>query len=302
MNKPNLICIVGPTAVGKTDMAIELAQTFQTEIVSADSRQFYRELEIGTAKPTVNQLNTVPHHFINSLSIHDTYDAGRFEQEALEKLENLFEENNVVLMVGGSGLFVDVVCNGMDKFPIVTPELREKLNEEFNTKGLAVLQEELKKKDPVYYAQADIKNYRRVIRALEVIRTTGLPFSGFRKTAKKERPFNTIKIGLEMDRELLYKRIDQRMDKMIARGLFDEAKQFVPFSKLNALQTVGYKEIFGFLQGDYDLTEAIRLLKQNSRRYAKRQLTWFKKDHTITWFNPDSFKEISGYLSKKLNW
>ena len=302
MNKPNLICIVGPTAVGKTDMAIQLAQTFQTEIVSADSRQLYKELEIGTAKPTVNQLNKVPHHFINSLSIHDTYDAGRFEQEALEKLENLFEENNVVLMVGGSGLFVDAVCNGMDKFPMVTPELREKLNEEFNTKGLAVLQEELKEKDPVYYAQADIKNYRRVIRALEVIRTTGLPFSGFRKTAKKERPFNTIKIGLEMDRELLYKRIDQRMDKMIARGLFDEAKQFVPFSKLNALQTVGYKEIFGFLQGDYDLTEAIRLLKQNSRRYAKRQLTWFKKDHTITWFNQDSFKEISGYLSKKLNW
>ena len=299
-SKPSLICVVGPTAVGKTAMAIRLAGAFQTEVVSADSRQFYRELEIGTAKPTEEELNTVPHHFINTLSIYDAYDAGLFEQEVLSLLSELFQKYNTVVLVGGSGLFVDAVAYGMDEFPDVPDEIRQVLNKEFNEKGLEPLQDELKEKDPVYYDQVDLKNPQRVIRALEVIRSSDKPFSAFRKAIKKERPFNVIKIGLEMERQALNERIDLRMDQMIDQGLFNEAEEFLESRALNALQTVGYKEIFGYLLGNYDKPKAVELLKRNSRRYAKRQLTWFKRDGTTMWFGPDDFDEVLSYLNEKL--
>ena len=299
-SKPSLICVVGPTAVGKTAMAIRLAGAFQTEVVSADSRQFYRELEIGTAKPTEEELNTVPHHFINTLSIYDAYDAGLFEQEVLSLLSELFQKYNTVVLVGGSGLFVDAVAYGMDEFPDVPDEIRQVLNKEFNEKGLEPLQDELKEKDPVYYDQVDLKNPQRVIRALEVIRSSDKPFSAFRKAIKKERPFNVIKIGLEMERQALNERIDLRMDQMIDQGLFNEAEEFLESRALNALQTVGYKEVFGYLLGNYDKPKAVELLKRNSRRYAKRQLTWFKRDGTTMWFGPDDFDKVLSYLNEKL--
>lgn len=299
-SKPSLICVVGPTAVGKTAMAIRLARAFQTEVVSADSRQFYRELEIGTAKPTEEELNTVPHHFINTLSIYDAYDAGLFEQEVLSLLSELFQKYNTVVLVGGSGLFVDAVAYGMDEFPDVPDEIRQVLNKEFNEKGLEPLQDELKEKDPVYYDQVDLKNPQRVIRALEVIRSSDKPFSAFRKAIKKERPFNVIKIGLEMERQALNERIDLRMDQMIDQGLFNEAEEFLESRALNALQTVGYKEVFGYLLGNYDKPKAVELLKRNSRRYAKRQLTWFKRDGTTMWFGPDDFDKVLSYLNEKL--
>lgn len=300
MSKPNLVCVVGPTAVGKTSLAIQLARKLQTEIVSADSRQFYRELTIGTAKPSEEELLAVPHHFINNLSIHDAYDVGRFEVEALQTLQSLFQKHKVVVLVGGSGLFIDALCYGMDEFPEIDQGVRETLNEELKENGLSTLQEELKELDSAYYEQVDVKNPQRIIRALEVIRTTGKPFSDFRKGKKKERPFNVIKIGLEMERQKLYNRIDLRMDQMIDQGLFREAQDQLANRELNALQTVGYKEIFGYLLGTYDKEEAIRLLKRNSRRYAKRQLTWFKRDMNTKWFEPGRFNEVYDYLCSEL--
>ncbi|MBO3697997.1 tRNA (adenosine(37)-N6)-dimethylallyltransferase MiaA [Roseivirga sp. E12] len=300
MLKKHLICVVGPTAVGKTAIGIKLAQALQTEIVSADSRQFYRELQIGTAKPDSSELNQVPHHCINSLSIHDNYDVGRYEKEALAKLDELFQHHGQVVLVGGSGLFVDAVCLGLDDLPRVKNGVREGLNSELETKGLDVLVDELKQSDPEYYEIVDRKNPQRVIRALEVIRSTDKPFSSFRKRTPKQRPFEVISVGLELDRGILYRRIDERMDVMIANGLFKEAEGFLPFKELNALQTVGYTEIFGYLEGSYDKEEAIRLLKRNSRRYAKRQLTWFKRNECTEWFNPSNFENIHTYVKNEL--
>ncbi|NVK84562.1 MAG: tRNA (adenosine(37)-N6)-dimethylallyltransferase MiaA [Cytophagia bacterium] len=298
--KKHLICIVGPTAVGKTAMGIQIAHFLNTEIISADSRQFYRELEIGTAKPDAAELAQARHHLVNSLSIHDPYDVGLFEKEAIELIGQIHKKNNSVVMVGGSGLFVDAVCNGLDEFPEVKEGMREDLNEEFKNTGLQPLVEELKNSDPEYFEIVDVKNPQRVIRALEVIRSTGQKFSNFRKKSKKERPFEVIKIGLSMDRDKLYQRIDQRMDIMIEQGLFEEAKTFLSFKELNALQTVGYQEIFPYLEGEYDYEEAVRLLKRNSRRYAKRQLTWFKKDESVNWFNPSESAEVLDWLNSQL--
>lgn len=300
MSKPKLICVVGPTAVGKTTLAIELAKSFKTEIISADSRQFYKELELGTAKPSEEELALVPHHFINSLSIHDYYDVGQYEKEVLSTLNNLFERYGAVILVGGSGLFVDAVCNGLDEFPEIDGTIRGTLNSELEESGLGKLQDELKDRDIDYYNLVDLNNPQRVIRALEVIRSTGETFSKFRKQSKKERPFSITKIGLEMDRAKLYERIDVRMDRMISNGLFEEATRLLNVRNLNALQTVGYKEIFSHLNGEYDKEEAIRLLKRNSRRYAKRQLTWFKKDLDTIWFNPEDTNSVKAYLTKKL--
>lgn len=300
MPKKHLICIVGPTAVGKTVVGIKLAQAFNTEIVSADSRQFYQEMEIGTAKPTKSELESVPHHFINSLSIRDSYDVGVYEREALAKLERIYKKHDLAILVGGSGLFVNALCNGLDEFPEVKPEIREKLIMELESAGLGSLNRELQRSDPAYFDVVDHRNPQRVIRALEVIRSTGKSFTHFRKKKPKVRPFDVITVGLELDRQLLYQRIDNRMDEMVASGLFSEAKGLLEFKKTNALQTVGYREIFGFLDGDYDRDEAIRLLKRNSRRYAKRQLTWFKRDSSTTWFDPRNWSEILIHVNEKI--
>ncbi|MCO6358002.1 tRNA (adenosine(37)-N6)-dimethylallyltransferase MiaA [Roseivirga pacifica] len=298
--KKLLVSVVGPTAVGKTAVTIDLANAFDSEIISADSRQFYREMELGTAKPSAEELSLAPHHFINTLSVTQEYSVGQFEKDAISLLDELFQKYEVVFMAGGSGLFVDAVCNGLDKFPEIDPVIREKLNETYSVKGIAHLQSLLKEKDPTYYAQVDVQNPQRLIRALEVIESTGEPFSSFRRQQAADRPFEVLRIGLEMDREKLYERIDMRMDLMIAAGLFEEAERLYQYRSLNALQTVGYKEIFGHLDGEYDKEEAVRLLKRNSRRYAKRQLTWFRRNESVHWFSPNQVAEIKALISEEL--
>jgi tRNA dimethylallyltransferase len=286
--------------VGKTDLCLKLAKKFHTEIISCDSRQFYREMDLGTAKPSPAELAEVPHHLINSLSIEEEYDVRKFEHDALTLLENLFENHRVVIMTGGSGLFADAVVKGLDDIPNVDPEIRQQLIEELEQKGLEWLQAEVEKADPEYFQVVDRHNPQRLMRALEVYRGTGLKFSSFRVKKKVERPFQTIKIGLTRDREELYRRIDLRMDQMIEAGLFDEADALFGKRSLNALQTVGYSEIFGFLEGKYDKEEAIRLLKRNSRRYAKRQLTWFRKDPEIQWFQSGQEQEILTWIGTQI--
>ncbi len=299
MNK-TLIAIVGPTAVGKTALAIEIALKYNTEIISADSRQVYRELEIGSAKPTKEQLTQVKHHFINYLKIEEDFSAGEFEKQALKTLSRIFSDTDIGVMCGGSGLYVNAVCHGIDEIPEVKPQYREELIAVFEEKGLAPLAHELKLSDPEYYQQVDGKNPQRIIRALEVIRSTGKPFSNFRARKKPSRPFNIIKLGLDLDRTELYRKIDQRMDMMIENGLFEEAGKLFHLKHLNALQTVGYKEIFGYLDAEYDKNEAIRLLKRNSRRYAKRQITWFKKDTEVKWFNANDAESIMDYVESSV--
>lgn len=291
-----LIAIVGPTAVGKTAMAIELAQYFDAEIISADSRQFYREMNIGTAKPTALELSQAPHHFIDSHSIEEDYSAGDFERDALAMLATLFQKKDVVIMVGGSGLFVRAVCEGLDNLPKALPETRERLNNRFDDEGIVPLQAYLKEVDPVYYDQVDISNVQRVIRALEVYETTGLPFSNFLQNTKAQRPFEIITIGLTMDRAILYERINMRVDLMIKDGLLDEVKSLTSFKHKPALMTVGYSELFDFLEAKISWEEAIDKVKQNSRRYAKRQLTWFKKDKSTVWFDPKDKKQIIDFI------
>lgn len=295
-----LILVVGPTAVGKTDLCLKLAKKFNTEIISCDSRQFYREMNLGTAKPSPKELKEVKHHLINSLSIDEEYDVRKFERDALKILEQLYQTHPVVIMTGGSGLFADALVKGLDEIPDVDPEIRKEIMEEYESQGLQWLQGEVEKLDPEFYAQADRFNPQRLMRALEVFRGTGLRFSSFRIRKKVERPFQTIKVGLNRDREELYRRIDLRMDEMIGRGLFDEADALFGKRHLNALQTVGYSEIFGFLEGKYDREEAIRLLKRNSRRYAKRQLTWFRRDPEIRWFHPDQEEEIFRWVGDQM--
>lgn len=298
--RPYLILIVGPTAVGKTDLCLKLAKFFKTEILSCDSRQFYREMQLGTAKPSEAELAEIPHHFINNLSIHDAYDVRKFEEEAISLLDQLFQKHSVVIMTGGSGMFADAVVNGMDEMPNIDEGVRQRIILEYEENGLQYLQEEVAQADPEYFRLVDQKNPQRLMRALEVFRGTGKKFSSFRKKVKKERDFEVIKIGLERDRSELYQRIDQRMDQMISNGLFDEADSLFGKRSLNALQTVGYSEIFGFLEGKYDKDEAIRLLKRNSRRYAKRQFTWFKKDESIQWFHPEEQVKILDYIKSQM--
>ena len=295
-----LILVVGPTAVGKSDLCLNLAKKFETEILSCDSRQFYREMNLGTAKPSPEELAEVPHHFINTLSIVDTYDVRKYEAEALQLLDRLFKTKQVVLMTGGTGLFTSAIANGLDEIPDVSPEIRVDLIQELEEKGLAWLQGAVEEVDPEFYAQVDRSNPQRLMRALEIWRGTGLKFSSFRIKNKVQRPFEIVKIGLERPREELYQRIDQRMELMLRRGLFKEAESLVDRRNLNALQTLGYTEIFDFLEGKYDEKEMIRLLKRNSRRYAKRQLTWFRKDPLIRWFHPDQEQEILGYLNDQI--
>jgi tRNA dimethylallyltransferase len=295
-----LLLVVGPTAVGKTNLCLKLAKKFQTEIISCDSRQFYHEMNLGTAKPTVSELQEVPHHLINTLSITEDYDVRKFEKDALEALDLIFQKSNVAILTGGSGLFADAVTDGLDEIPDVDSEIRQQIIAEYEQKGLAWLQTELEKADPEYFELVDRNNPQRLMRGLEVFRGTGSKFSGFRIKKKATRNFITLKIGLERDREELYRRIDQRMDQMIQDGLLEEAKILFPHRHLNALQTVGYTEIFGYLEGLYDWDETVRLLKRNSRRYAKRQFTWFRRDEEIRWFHPDQLDEVISWIDSQM--
>jgi len=288
-----LVVIAGPTASGKTAAAIELAKYYQTVIVSADSRQFYREMSIGTAKPTDDELSAARHYFINSHSVTETFSAGDFEKQGLTLLDELFATYDKVILVGGSGLFIKAVCEGFDEFPDTGPAIREKLNEDFKGKGIGFLQERLKIADPSYYETVDLNNPQRVIRALEVFESTGKPYSSYRKSSVNSRPFNIIKLGLNLKREVLYQRINQRVDDMVSQGLIEEVRGLSPYRHLNALNTVGYSELFDYFDGKTDLNTAIELIKQNTRRFAKRQLTWFTKDKDITWLQADK-KELIG--------
>lgn len=295
-----LVVIAGPTAVGKTELCLNLAKKFNTDIISSDSRQFFKETNLGTAKPSDMQLREVPHHFINTLSIHEDYDVKEFEKDALSLIDSIFQKNDIILMTGGSGLYIDAVCNGFDDMPQIDPATRKKIIDEYEINGLDFLKGEVKRHDPEYFDIVDQNNPQRLMRAIEVFRGTGRPFSSFRNKKKVERYFGIIKIGLERERAELYQRIDSRMDLMIQKGLFEEADSLLLYSDLNALQTVGYTEIFGFLRGKYDKIEAIRLLKRNSRRYAKRQLTWFKRDPKMTWFHPDQIEDVMAFISSQI--
>ncbi|MCA8829817.1 tRNA (adenosine(37)-N6)-dimethylallyltransferase MiaA [Hymenobacter pini] len=287
--EPTLLVISGPTAVGKTALCVQLAQRLGTEIVSADSRQFFRELTIGTAKPTPEEMQGVPHHFINSHSITEEYNAGRFEQDALALLQQLFQQHRVVILTGGSGLYLQAVTEGFDALPAVDPAVRQQIKAELEAGGLEPLVQELARLDPVTYQRIDRQNHQRVVRALEISRGTGQPFSSFHGRTAAERPFRTVKMALHRDREELYQRIDMRMDQMLAEGLEAEAQAMYPYRHHNALQTVGYKELFDYFEGQYDYTEAVRLLKRNSRHYAKRQLTWLRRDAEYQWLHPEQF-------------
>lgn len=299
-NPKYLLVIAGPTAVGKTSLSIQLALHFKTEILSADSRQFFRELEIGTAKPTEEELKAVPHHFINNLFIKQDYDVREYEVDALKILEKIFEQHSIAILTGGSGMYIKAVVEGFDEMPASDRQIRASLNTLLKEQGLEALQKKLQQADPEYYSQVDIKNHQRIIRALEVYMISGKPFSTFRTGAAARRNFKIIKIALERERSELYARIDQRMEAMIAEGLFEEAEKLFPYRHHNALQTVGYKEIFDFMEGKYDKEEAVRLLKRNSRRYAKRQMTWFKKDADFVWFHPDQEGEIIRYIEQQM--
>ena len=292
---------MGPTAVGKTTLAIQLAQWLKTEIISADSRQFYQEMGIGTAKPGQEELDAVIHHFINSRSINSPYSAGEFGRDALNKIARLHKKNRTVLVVGGSGLYLKALWDGFDDIPEVKGEIRNQLNEELESSGLDQLLEELKESDPIYFDQVDKQNGQRVVRSLEVIRGTEKPFSSYRMKKKYDLPYDNLKIGLNMDREILFEKINRRMDQMIEAGLFEEAEGLYRFKDHNALRTVGYSEIYGFMDDHYDKEEAIRLLKRNSRRYAKRQLTWFGKYDDINWFELDEISKVKELIEKVLS-
>jgi len=301
MMKKTLIVVIGPTAIGKTTLAITLAKHYKTEILSADSRQFYKEMSIGTAVPSKEELQEATHHFIQHKSIHDVYSVGDFEREAIEKLEQIFKEKDLAILVGGSGLYVDAVTKGLDKFPKVASEIRTNLNHDLKTKGIEYLQDQLKQLDIKYYQKVDLDNPHRLIRALEICIGSGQPYSSFIGQKKPQRFFNTITIGINAEREIIYDRINRRVDIMINEGLLDEVKNLIANKKLNALQTVGYRELFSHLEGDYDLDFAISEIKKNTRRFAKRQLTWFRKNKEAIWVPFDyNFKDIIQEITRKL--
>jgi tRNA dimethylallyltransferase len=285
-NNVNTVFIIcGPTAVGKTAFAIELAEYLQTEIISADSRQCFRELGIAVAKPSLEELKRITHHFIDSHSITEELNAGKFEQYALQKAEAIIKQHQTAVMVGGTGLYMKAFCGGMDSMPIIDPIVREHIIQEYAAKGMSWLQEEVSKKDPQFWQMAEQENPQRLMRALEMILTTGISITEFRKSEKKIRPFKIIKIGLELPREILNQRINHRVDLMVQEGLIKEAEDLFTFRNNNALQTVGYQELFEFLEGKISIDRAIELIKQHTRQYAKRQMTWFKKDPEIKWFD-----------------
>lgn len=281
--KKTLISVIGPTAIGKTTLAIAIANYFEVDIISADSRQFYKEMKIGTAVPSEEELKAAHHHFIQHKSIFESYSVGDFERDAIECLRQLFKEKDIVILVGGSGLYVNAITKGLDKFPEIKPEIREALNIKLDSEGIQSLQEQLKQLDALYYKKVDIENPHRIIRALEVCIGTGKPYSSFLNKDKSKRPFNIITVGISADREIIYERINKRVDIMMKEGLLAEAKSVYPNRKLNALQTVGYKELFGHFDGSFDIDFAVKEIKKNTRRFAKRQLTWFKKNKDTIW-------------------
>ncbi|MCX2584594.1 tRNA (adenosine(37)-N6)-dimethylallyltransferase MiaA [Pedobacter sp. MR22-3] len=295
-NLKTLISIVGPTAIGKTALAIELANHFQTEIISADSRQFYKEMEIGTAKPTQTELAAAKHHFINSHSVNQLFSTGDFEIEGLKVLDEIFKTHDLAIMVGGSGLYVNALINGLDEMPEIDLAVRDQLNNLFKTEGISPIREQLAKHDPEYYAKVDQQNPQRMIRGLEVFLSTGQKLSSMLSATKKERPFNIIKIGLNTERATLYNRINSRVDKMIHDGLVEEVKSLTEFRSYNALNTVGYSEIFDYLDQKLPIEEAVSNIKQNTRRFAKRQLTWFRRDEEIRWFEPNQQQVVIKYI------
>jgi len=280
-----LISVIGTTAIGKTSLSIKLAKYFNTEIISADSRQFYKEMQIGTAAPTLNELKQAKHHFIHHKSIKDNYSVGSFEKDAITCLNELFKTHNIVIMVGGSGLYVDAITKGLDYFPDVDPNIRKRLNQELELNGIESLQKQLKYLDKKAYNSIAIDNPHRVIRALEMCIGTGKPYSSFLNKEKIPRNFKTFSVGLKADRNIIYERINKRVDIMMTNGLLDEVKRLKNFQHLNALNTVGYKELFKYLDGDWDLEFAVSEIKKNTRRFAKRQLTWFKKNEDTLWFD-----------------
>lgn len=301
MTEKTLVCVIGPTGIGKTRLAIALAQHYNTEIISADSRQFYKEMRIGTAVPSVNELSTVPHHFVQHKSIFESYSVGDFERDVLALLANLFQKKDLVIMAGGSALYVDAVVKGLDDFPEVDPKIRESLVAMLQEKGLAHLQEELKMRDPEYYKSVDLQNPHRLIRALEVCIAAKKPYSSFQGKKKITRPFKSIYLGITTDREIIYERINRRVDQMVEEGLLDEAKKLYPHRRLNALQTVGYKELFDYFDGTTTLSEAVAEIKKNTRRFAKRQLTWYRKNPSVLWVDHDlPIDEVVNKLNNKI--
>ncbi len=300
-NKKTLIVVVGPTAIGKTSLAIALAKHYQTAVISADSRQFFKEMSIGTAKPSAEELAAAPHHFISSHSVTQLFSTGDFETQALALMEKLFTEHEVLIMVGGSGLYINAICNGLDEMPEIDLAIREKLNQQFATKGIAAIRKQLAELDPEYFEKVDQSNPQRMIRGLEVVLSTGQKLSSLLTSNKKERPFNIVKIGLNTDREILYNRINHRVDIMVENGLVEEVKSLAAYKELNALKTVGYAEIFDYFDGEIDLPTAIDKIKQNTRHFAKRQLTWFRKDTETTWYEPGQDEEVIDFVASKIS-
>ena len=298
--KKYLVVIAGPTAVGKTDIAIQLAKSYGSVIVSADSRQFYKGMDIGTAKPSEEQLAEVPHYFINTKNPDELYGAGHYEKDAIELLEDLFKKHTVVFLVGGSGLYINAVLKGVDDFIEVPSDIREELNKTFIEKGMSWLQEEVKKRDPEYSDAVDINNPQRLVRALEVCLFTGQKYSSFLNRKREPRKFDAIKILINTDRVKLYDQINRRVDDMMQAGLLEEAKKMHPFKKENALKTVGYKELYAFMDGSYDLKAAVEKIKQHTRNYAKRQLTWFKNQDQFIEFSPEELSKIRTYIDSKI--
>ena len=295
-----LIVITGPTAVGKTSLSIELAKTLSSEIISADSRQFYREMKIGTARPSDDLLQLVPHHFIGHLSVSDYYNVSRFETDVLSKLDQIYRKSSNALLVGGSGLYINAVCHGIDELPDPDDNLREQLKELYRKEGLLGLQDKLRMLDPVYFQQVDQSNPKRLLRAIEVCLSTGLTYSALRKNQSRPRNFRIIKVGLQRDRDELNQKINHRVEIMMQEGLLEEVKGLLPYRNVNALNTVGYKELFDYLDGNYSLDQAVEKIKTNTRRFAKRQMTWFRKDREINWFHPDEFEKILQMLKSKV--
>lgn len=300
-SKPTLIVLIGPTGIGKTDLSLNIAEHYNTEIISADSRQLYADLKIGTAAPTPEQLARVKHHFVGTLQLTDYYSAAQYEAEVMKKLDELFKRHNVIVLTGGSMMYVDAVCKGIDDIPTVDEETRKTLMQHYENVGLERLCAELKILDPEYYDIVDKKNPKRVIHALEICYMTGQTYTSFRTSQTKERPFNIIKVGLRREREELYARINKRVDIMMEDGLLEEAKSVYQYKDLNSLNTVGYKEMFKYLDREWELSFAIEKIKQNSRIYSRKQVTWFKRDTDITWFHPDDTDNIMSFIEERLN-
>lgn len=298
--KKTLVVLLGPTAVGKTELSLKLAERLQSPILSADSRQLFAELKIGTAAPTPEQLARVRHYFIGNLHLTDYYSAAQYEQDVLREMEVLFQTHDTLLMTGGSMMYIDAVTKGIDEIPTVDDDTRQMLKEHFERDGLDALVRELKMLDPEYYDVVDLKNHKRVVHALEICYMTGKTFTSFRKAEVKERPFNIVMVGLQRPREELFERIGLRVDQMMADGLIEEVKSVLPYRELNSLNTVGYKEIFNWLDGEWPLEQAVEKIKRNTRVYAKKQMTWFKKNEKIRWFHPDEEEAIVQYIEDKI--